>query len=867
MARSSRSSKSSKTPKTPTKSKAEPSEEEHPTETRRKSLRSGSKAPSPSSSKAPSNPAPKTTVATRSTRKRLSVSNDDQEVPKVVSHQVEAGAKRRRTGVCTSPSPENPPKPIGSASVRKRRVVQLESPSFISPSPASKRAKVTSPPPAESTLVPSTTPKTRSTTVMKRRHRQKSSSESEASQSDREEDKKSTPSQSSIGSTQQKRGAKRNRKTPVKCPSPVLETKKSIASAKTKSTPLRNQTAKAKNEGVVVVNPDSENGSKEKEKSPVKREVAKLKKHEPIRPPMTKKEVETLQRKLLFSRLVHDDLSDLISFSDLLSNWPEAELSNPVTDSPALQIIPASHRLWVSGVTNPLTVNGDSFDGPVPLDTKESVELEVPKAKRARRNISPENNGSVSRELEKDTVSTVDMISEIEQHQRLLDTFCVASFTISPLRGDQERDLEGEFSQIMEEIRAIIPDVFCIKQLPSASAATHLKSELDCHGYQCSGCSDTNGVSQSFIFFNRDVFTEVSTHRRAVQSMARNLVEQSAYPQLWRDTLIESLTPITGAGDSSNQSQLLVSVLRHTSTGSLLLFACLADRRKNENGDIFRSSVLPDTSKNSNISIPHVEGGCVSSCTSTITVSVAGRHSPKSFSPADAIGCEWCPRTLGSRPDLAAIDATGCMWALKDVWDEVLESVKSLVNGGLNGYSSVSTMRWVLCANLEASPTSPVYQIIRDGYPSDESITRLRAMRNVHLKDHDFFDATTLLDRLWHAFQHTCTDVCSCYKSVMGIEPPFTRFVATTPSTDGSNKTAITASVDPRRCVDYIFCSGSSLQPRQVLVPPCRATLRSTNSNPSAAHHEVVFSLASKIGIVEMNPEYSSSTNPVAVSS
>lgn len=219
-------------------------------------------------------------------------------------------------------------------------------------------------------------------------------------------------------------------------------------------------------------------------------------------------------------------------------------------------------------------------------------------------------------------------------------------------------------------------------------------------------------------------------------------MEQSAYPQLWRDTLLKSLAPITGSGDTSNPSQLLVSVLRHISTGSLLLFGCLADRLQNKNGGIFHTSVLQDKSTNTNITIPHVEGGSASSCTSTITVSIAGCHSPKSVSPADALACEWCPRTLGSRPDLAAIDATGCMWALKDVWDEVQESVQSLVNGGFNGHSSIPTMRWVLCANLEASPTSPVYQILRDGYPSDESITRLRAMRNVHLKDHDFFDAT-----------------------------------------------------------------------------------------------------------------------------
>lgn len=113
----------------------------------------------------------------------------------------------------------------------------------------------------------------------------------------------------------------------------------------------------------------------------------------------------------------------------------------------------------------------------------------------------------------------------------------------------------------------------------------------------------------------------------------------------------------------------------------------------------------------------------------------------------------------------------------------------------------------------------------------------------------------TLLDRLWHAFQHTCLDVCSCYQSVMGIEPPFTRYNIRPGSSSGdSDKKAV--GVEPRRCVDYIFCSGSSLHPRQVLIPPCRATLGASNSSTSyGPGHEFIFSLASRIGIVAMSPE------------
>lgn len=227
-------------------------------------------------------------------------------------------------------------------------------------------------------------------------------------------------------------------------------------------------------------------------------------------------------------------------------------------------------------------------------------------------------------------------------------------------------------------------------------------------------------------------------------SFILQLVEQSAYPQLWRDTLIESMTPITGASNSDNQAQLLVAVLRHTATGSLLLFGCLTDRHQVGSGGLFYTPMSqPSNLSATNISIPHVEGG-FSCCTPTVTVSMAGCRSSNSVHPADASGSEWCPRTIGSRPDLAALHAAGCMWALNDIWEEVKDSIQPLVNGGINGtsHSSMPAMRWVLCANLEASPTSPVYQILRDGYPSDESIIRLRAIRNVHLEDHDFFDAT-----------------------------------------------------------------------------------------------------------------------------
>ena len=192
-------------------------------------------------------------------------------------------------------------------------------------------------------------------------------------------------------------------------------------------------------------------------------------------------------------------------------------------------------------------------------------------------------------------------------------------------------------------------------------------------------------------------------------------MEHCAYPQLWRESLSQSLA-LPSAGDavsSSPESQLLASVLRHLATGALILVACLTERVPT-----FSSAATPDSQK--------------------------------------VAASEWSPPCVDSRPDLAAINAAGCLWALEEIWQEVQASPSAISNNStstlplVNGYrgnehppqsvagavtASKVPMRWVLCANLEASPTSPAYQILRDGYPSDESITRLQVVRNVLFKD------------------------------------------------------------------------------------------------------------------------------------
>lgn len=108
--------------------------------------------------------------------------------------------------------------------------------------------------------------------------------------------------------------------------------------------------------------------------------------------------------------------------------------------------VPASDRLWASEEANTTSsspqlrhgaVNGDG-QSQAGWAAKESVELEAPSAKRARRDISLESNGrggGGAGELLSGKVSAVGVHSADEQHPQLLDTFCVASFSISPPKG------------------------------------------------------------------------------------------------------------------------------------------------------------------------------------------------------------------------------------------------------------------------------------------------------------------------------------------------------------------------------------------------------------------------------------------------
>lgn len=152
-------------------------------------------------------------------------------------------------------------------------------------------------------------------------------------------------------------------------------------------------------------------------------------------------------------------------------------------------------------------------------------------------------------------------------------------------------------------------------------------------------------------------------------------MEQSAYPPLWRDCLRRSLeTPSPHSSSSSSAAvppDLLVSVLQHISTGTLILVCCLTDRpHMTEFPSFMASTSIPSTMTTATIPYVRAPGG-----SSTTTVSVARGSILSTIPGKGGVGGsgseEWCPPSFDSRPDLAALNAAGTLWALQNVWEEV----------------------------------------------------------------------------------------------------------------------------------------------------------------------------------------------------
>ncbi|KAL8611335.1 hypothetical protein ACOMHN_014390 [Nucella lapillus] len=101
----------------------------------------------------------------------------------------------------------------------------------------------------------------------------------------------------------------------------------------------------------------------------------------------------------------------------------------------------------------------------------------------------------------------------------------------------------------------------------------------------------------------------------------------------------------------------------------------------------------------------------------------------------------------------------------------------------------------IVCGDFNAEWSSPVYQLVLDGYLSDSSIHALQSIQRLELND----GAKSLVNHLWRAFQHTSSNMKSAYSTVTKSEAEVTCY----PSN--------------QKTVDYTFYSASSLVPVGVL--------------------------------------------------
>ncbi|XP_038047922.1 CCR4-Not complex 3'-5'-exoribonuclease subunit Ccr4-like [Patiria miniata] len=80
----------------------------------------------------------------------------------------------------------------------------------------------------------------------------------------------------------------------------------------------------------------------------------------------------------------------------------------------------------------------------------------------------------------------------------------------------------------------------------------------------------------------------------------------------------------------------------------------------------------------------------------------------------------------------------------------------------------------ILCGDFNTEPHMPAYQLLRDGRLSDQSVETLRKF-DVVPKDSPN-ESFTLVDLMAASFQHGIQHFQSAYKTIMGVEIPFSQF-------------------------------------------------------------------------------------------
>lgn len=109
------------------------------------------------------------------------------------------------------------------------------------------------------------------------------------------------------------------------------------------------------------------------------------------------------------------------------------------------------------------------------------------------------------------------------------------------------------------------------------------------------------------------------------------------------------------------------------------------------------------------------------------------------------------------KPDLQCIEVSSAIRALV-----------TLADGPTHGH--------IICGDFNSWAGSPVYQLTKEGYLDDESMTALQGCKNVFMPDGT---KSPLVNLWWRGFQHTSNNLSSAYNTVLGREPLSTRYANT----------------------------------------------------------------------------------------
>lgn len=149
---------------------------------------------------------------------------------------------------------------------------------------------------------------------------------------------------------------------------------------------------------------------------------------------------------------------------------------------------------------------------------------------------------------------------------------------------------------------------------------------------------------------------------------------------------------------------------------------------------------------------------------------------------------------------------THLVWKAEGKHDVHCVQVAQLISR-LIALAGGSDKPFILCGDFNSTPDTPVYQVTRDGYPSDSSLSHLQELKTIKSPQGE---ELSMVNLWWDGFKHTANSLNSAYFTCLDHEPM-------------SSVYPHNAAVLP---VDYIWYSDKGLQLDGVLSPVNEQVIR-----------------------------------------